>query len=144
MGAASAWAAARHTNGIRPLWSPQLTRRTGHSLADLLPCLVRLVLLHSPTATISSEDFTEASASSDAPPEPDLISDGTKSDAYAPSAVADASAAADVHEQAPNVVPAVGPPATLPASPARPSAQESPTNVTADPLVAPVAKRPRT
>ena len=98
--------------------------------------MVRLLLLHSPTTSISSEDFAETFALSDKPTELGLNSDDIK-DTEAPSATT------DVHEQAPNLLPVVGPPATLPASPARPPAQESPTNVTADPLVAPVAKRPR-
>ena len=142
VGAASAWAAARHTNSIRPLWSPQLARRTGHALADLLPCLVRLVRRHSPASTISIDDFSE----------PGPFSRGhnsTSSFSGAATSAADTddsgarSAAADVRETATGLVSVVGPPATLPACSARPPTQESPTNVTAEPFVAPVAKRPR-
>lgn len=155
VGAASAWAAARYANGIRPLWSPQLVRRTGHAMSELLPCVLRLVRRHSPVSTISSDDFPETSASSDSASEP-----GAFSHAHLPTTTScGAAASADDAETRPattvmhgdaadlvplaDLVPVVGPPATLPAGPSRPQAQESPTNVTADPFVAPVAKRPR-
>jgi hypothetical protein len=123
IGAASAWAAARYINGVGPLWPPALARSSGHQLAELLPCLTRLLLLHSPGDDAAVAAVTREAAA-----------------AASPAAImpAEAGAADDAEVQ---------PPAPLtPIRKAPPApAQESPTNVDCRPagLFAPIPKRAR-